>query len=875
MTIPSVTIGNRRRFHALILTLNIGAMLVATPLAAQTAPPAEDDKAGLEEIVVTAQRREESAQDVPIALTAFSGAELERRNITDALALTQYVPNLIATNNTGLSTANTYYIRGIGDGESLASKDPPVGTYIDDIYFSRQSTNNFAYFDIERIEVLRGPQGTLFGRNTTGGAVNVHLKKPSEEFKGYVEAAYGRFDQVSLRAGLDLPVSPTFLTKVSAYYNDDNGYVRNTVTGERLNDEQGYGGRLGIRALPSDSITWDAFATYMYAAGSNMVNFTCDPVNPTNCNGRFATTGLLKANRGASQYPTLTIANGKANLPLGNETDTHILGSNIAIETGGPTINLITGYVDTRQKYNLDFFDGRAAPGYSFVVDPATGRPSAFNLANNVSAGGPVRGRPGGFALAARTKSRQFTQEIKFTGNALDGLIDYVAGVFYLKERNYSDFADILTGTGPAAAPPAAPFTQTLLADRILRNNTEAWAAYTQLDFNVTDQLKLTAGVRYTDEDKVYNFSDNRPACQVTPVPATCIDNANFVSVDNDLNPATPNITIPRAQNIKIWTPRFALNYKPNEDILLFASATRGFKSGGQSARSTAVRLLLPFDAETVWSYELGLRSEWFNRKLRFNLTGFYADTQDLQGGSAFVTTNLATGAQSLSFVTRNFADFRNKGLEFDITALPIPGLNITISGGYQDAEYIIDPNRADFYGTVPTAAQQRECLAARAGLASPRGDTRSAILRAGSSCGNGVVTPTGEIAKPIRTPKWTISGGVFYDIPVVPLGGAITPSVNFSYVSAHEVGSANVSIWRNSVGVLNADRDGEFVTGSFSAAHVLINAGLAFRTDDNLWTASLECSNCFDKAFPQASLSNFTYLNQPMSWLMRVKRAF
>lgn len=864
----------RLRLSRFAILLHGGVAMIAAPAMAQDTPAQSGERVGLEEIVVTAQRREESAQDVPIALSAFSGADLERRNITDALALTQYVPNLIATNNTGLSTANTYFIRGVGDGESLASKDPPVGTYIDDIFFSRVSANNFAFFDVERIEVLRGPQGTLFGRNTTGGAINVHLKKPADTMQGYVEAGYGRYDQVMVRAGLDAPISENFLTKFAAYYNDDNGYVRNTTTGERLNDEQGYGGRIAVRAL-AEGMTLDAFATYMHAAGANMVNYECDPNNPANCNGRFATTGLRKANGGVSQYPTLTIANAKANLPLGNATDSYILGTNLEIEAGSATINFITGYIDTRQKYNLDFFDGRAAPGYSFVVDPATGRPSAFNLTGNVSAGGPVRGRPSGFALAARTKSRQFSQEVKVTGSGFDGLVDYVAGFFYLKEKNYSDFADILTGTGVAAAPPAPPFTQTLLADRTLRNSTEAWAVYSQLDFNISDQIKVTTGVRYTDEDKEYNFSDNRPACQVTPLPLTCVDNRNFLSVDNDLNPLTPNIAIPRTQGIKIWTPRFALNYKPNDDVLLFASATRGFKSGGQSARSAAVRLLLPFDAERVWSYELGARTEWFDRRLRVNVTGFYADTQDLQGGSAFVTTNAATGAQSLSFVTRNFANFRNKGIEFDITAVPIPGLNITLSGGYQDAKYKIDPNRTDFYGTLATAAQQAECLAARAGQISPRGDTRAAILRAGSSCGNGVVTPTGAIAKPIRTPNWTISGGVSYDVPVSALGGSITPSVNFSYVSDHEVGSANTSIWRNSAGVLNADRDGEFVTGSFSAARIVINAGIAFRTDDDAWTLSLDCSNCFDTAFSQASLSNFTYLNQPMSWMFRMKRAF
>lgn len=860
------------------------SMLIAVPADAQTGtasnpiPPKAETPQGLEVVVVTAQRREEKVQNVPIAISAFSSAELERRNVNDALALTQYIPNLVATNNTGLSTANTYFIRGVGDGESLASKDPPVGTYIDDIYFSRQSANNFAYFDVERIEVLRGPQGTLFGRNTTGGAINVFLKKPASTFKGYVEGGYGTYDQVSVRVGVDVPLSPKFLTKLSSYYTDDGGYVKNTTTGEMLNDETGYGGRLGIRFLPTDTIMWDGFATYMHAAGSNLVNLLCDPNNQTDCGQRFATTGLRKANNGVTQYPFINLqpANGKGNFPLGNETDTYIVGSNLKFDLGSATVNLISGYVDTRQQYNLDFFDGRAAPGYTFVADPVTGRPTAFNVPslNNVSSGGVARGRPGAFAIAADTKSTQFTQEVKITGSMFGGFMDYVAGGFYLTEDNYSDFADISTGTGPAAAPPANPYAATLLADRILRNSTESWAIYSQVDFNLTDQWKLTAGARFTDEDKKYNFSDNRAVCQLTPLPANCIDNANFVSVDNDVNPATPNIQIPRNQSIQIWTPRFAVNYKPNEDILMFASATRGFKSGGQSARSTAVRFLLPFGAERVWSYETGVRTEWFDRRLRINLTAFFAETQDLQGGSAFVTTNLQTGAQTLSFVTRNFADFENKGLEFDITAVPFPGLNISLSGGYQDAEYIIDPNRTDFYGTLSTAAQQNECLAALGGQASLRGDTRTAIARAQSSCGNGVVTPTGAIAEPIRTPKWTISGGISYEIPVGTIG-KLTPSLNFAYASDHEVGSANVSIWRSASGVLNAARDGEFVTGSYSAAHILINGGVTFKSTDNLLTVSLDCSNCLDTSFSQASLSNFTYLNQPVTWMLKARRSF
>jgi iron complex outermembrane recepter protein len=850
------------------------------PAAGSTGQTKKDDTdaaptVGLETIVVTAQRREERAQTVPIAMTAFSGTQLERRNIADALSLTQYVPNFVAANNTGLGTANTYFIRGVGDTESLASKDPPVGTYIDDILFSRQSANNFALFDVDRIEVLRGPQGTLFGRNTTGGSVNVHLKKPSTTMKGYAEASIGRFNHYGYRASIDLPFSETVLTKLSAYYNEDRGYVKNSFTGETLNGRENSGGRIGIRAFISEGLLWDGFALRMNSAGTNLVNFKCDPINPSNCDSRYATTGLRVNNGGASQYPSIVLANGKANIPLGNETNTDILGSNLAISVGESTINLITGYVDTKQRYNLDFFDGRAAPGYTYVSDPVTGRPSAYNIANNVTSGGAVRGRPGGFAIAADAVSEQFTQEAKISGAGLFGFVDYVGGFFFMKEKNYSDFADIVSGTGPNALPPAAPFTTTLLADRTLRNTTEAWAAYTQLDFNFTNKIKLTTGVRFTDEKKEYNYSDNRPQCQVTPVPATCVDNANFINVDNDLNPATPTINIPRNQGIKIWTPRLALNYKHSDDVMMYASATRGFKSGGQSARSTAVRLLLPFEAETVWSYELGTRTEWFDRKLRINVTSFYAITENLQGGSAFVTTNLATGAQTLSFVTRNFADFENKGLEFDITAVPVKGLNLNFAGGYQKAKYKLDANRKDAYGTVSTFDQQRECLAALAGQPSPRGDTRLAALRAQSSCGNGVVTPTGAIADPVRTPKWTLSGGASYDIPVEGLSSLITPSINFSYVSAHEVGSANVSIWRSASGVLNASRDGEFVTGSFSDAHTIVNAGISFRTNNRLWSGSLDCTNCTDKAYSSAALSNFSYLNEPRKWTFKIKRVF
>ena len=163
--------------------------------------------AQLEEVLVTAERREASVQDVPIAVSAYNEEMIEKLQIDDTLDLINVVPNMFGGNNTGLGTANMYYLRAQGNDESISTFDPPVGTYVDDVYITRQNVNNVALFDVERIEVLRGPQGTLYGRNTTGGAISVVMKKPSDTMQGYVEAGAGRFGKTLLRGSIDLPLS--------------------------------------------------------------------------------------------------------------------------------------------------------------------------------------------------------------------------------------------------------------------------------------------------------------------------------------------------------------------------------------------------------------------------------------------------------------------------------------------------------------------------------------------------------------------------------------------------------------------------------------------------------------------------------------------
>jgi iron complex outermembrane receptor protein len=828
------------------------ALAVSGSALAQEAATAPQASGGIEDIVVTAQRRQEAVQDVPIAISAFSTQSLESKGITNTLSLIGYVPNMFGSNNTGLGSANAYYIRGLGNTETIATFDPPVGTYVDDVYLSRQNGNNFSFFDVERVEVLRGPQGTLFGRNTTGGAVNVIMRRPGTEFGGFVEAGYGSYDRWMARGSVDLPMGEMVQFKLSGYYQDDRGYARNTTTGQRTNDSDGSGVRLAMQLKPVERLSWNLALAYTESNGENLLNFDCDPRNPSNCDGRFVTTGMLTNRRlgGGAQYPGVTVSGRKANFTLGNEVSNTLLTSNIEWAGDNHTLNLITGYVDLTQKYALDFADGRGLPNIA-VPTPA------------------VQGwATGGFAILNDGTHRQFTQEVKLTGNFGGGFLDYVAGVYFYDESNTTDFADLFT----LATLPFPPFTPVpagfplVLGDRLLRNKTTATAGYLQVDAHISAQVTATAGIRYTDEEKTFSIRDNRASCIANPAPIGCLNN-NLV--------ASNGVAIPLKQRAKIWTPRFALNFKANEDVLLFASATKGFKSGGWNARGTRRDTLLPFDPEIAWSYEAGAKTEWFDNRLRVNLTGFFLDVKALQTPSAFV--NPTDG--SVTFITQNFADYENKGLELEVTAQPVTGLSLYFNLGWQDDRYkVADTLLPNKYGVKAVRQQQLDCLAQ---LAAGRVPLAPAGPRNAPDCGAGIIDVNGNIATPVRTPDVTMAFGGSYDFPIPSAGIVIAPSVNFIYRSRLETGTANATIWTGSSTAFDGTVfpanpfGGDFITGSRTDSHWLVNASLSLRTDDENWLLSLECENCFDKVYGQSSLVNYTYLNPPRTWMLRARRKF
>ena len=858
----------------LLLATTALALSLAAPAGAQTqtgdASPASEqqtgiatpqgdpeDTGGIEDVIVTAQRRAENIQDVPIAISAFTADALQAQGVQNTLQLGNYVPNLVALNNTGIGSANAYFLRGLGNTETIATFDPPVGTYVDDIYISRQNANNLNLFDVERIEVLRGPQGTLFGRNTTGGAINTILKRPGDEFAGFAEVGFGAYGRRQGRASVDLPLSDSFAIKVSGYYQNDNGFAKNTTTGERMNDDDGWGARLGLRGELSPSVRWNASYMHIVADGENILNFDCDPRNPSNCSGRFLTTGLREANGPPSPYAPLVITGRKANFGQSQRSASDLVTSNLEIDVADDTtLNFITGYVSLSQKFALDFFDGRTSPNVASPVPPVRGF---------------VRG---GLTIINDGQHEQFTQEVKVNGRLGAGFINYVAGVFYFNERNRTDFADtfsLVTQPFPpfAVVPGGFPL---LLADRTLRNTTEAIAGYVQADVNLTSQLTVTAGVRYTDETKELSFRDNRASCNaVGALPANCLSDANMI--------APSGRPIPREQNVKIWTPRFAVNFKPNDDVLLFASATRGFKSGGWNARAYSASQLLPFGPEKVWSYEAGFKSDLFDRRVRANVTFFLLDVRDLQTPSALVADN-----GTITFLTRNFADYRNKGVEAELSFQPVQGLNLYANMGYQDDEYRfrsgIPP--VDIYGIQSVPAQAASCRAQRAANQIPTAPVPPGQPPNNApACAAGIVDANGNISTPVRTPRWTLALGGSYRAQLDD-DVALTPTINASYRSFQEVGTSNLSYYNqpvtgsNGAFPSNPFGNGDFIVGSESRPVWLVNAGIALTGGENdRVSVSLECTNCFDQEWIVSTLANYSYLNEPRRWLVRSRFNF
>jgi iron complex outermembrane receptor protein len=730
---------------------------------------------GLETVTVTAQRREQNLQNVPIVVTNFTPAQLQTQQITSTLDLERYVPNMFASNNVGQASANVYYIRALGQTQSVPTFEPQVSTYIDDIYLARQNANNIALFGVQQVQVLNGPQGTLFGRNSTGGAILVTLQKPGREFGGDAEFSYGQIgnswaDVYRLRGAVDLPLNDQILTRTSFYGITDNGYVYDVTTHQRLNSTNIFGVREALAVLPSalSNVRWDLAFDYERNNSANLLNQPGPDGNRISYSGFSVIGGALK--------PYLTGL--KSTFGQGWVVTSYGVSSNIAWTIGSGTLNFITGYRGLRQDGAADF--AVAAFGPLPVADALP---------------------TGEFALAGGLKNHQVSQEVKWTEQVNDRF-NYTAGAFFLYEQNGNDYGEVL-GLGPAFA--------LTLHDQSLRADTTSVAAYAQGDYKVTPALTVTLGGRFTNETKDVIAHPNAPG--------RGYDTAQIQAVG-----------YPTHLETNQFTPRLALQYQFDPTLMVFASATRGFQGGGWNGLTGNDPVdFNNFGPETIWSYEVGVRSTPSNR-LRVNATLFYEDVKGYQ----LLTDNPHTG----SFDTSNGANLYAYGAEAQLEWHPIDPL--TLSG-------TLSSIKAGYYDPSPLIrAQMASCLA---------GDA--------SACGAGIVRADGTLATPIYTPPIDLTVSARYVLQFPSF--SVTPYLGVHYVAKE---------WFDTANTPGAEASWPGVGGE-TRKRTLIDASITVASSRLPLTFTAECRNCTRRDYGVADLLGLDYFNTPGMWDVRVNYKF
>jgi len=619
-----------------------GLILVAAPAYAEE-PPAAGEAAQTGEIIVTAQRRSERLQDVPISITAFTGEALDSRNITNLTQLEGLAPNVKIT--TYYSASPQIAIRGSVTTNPSPAYEPTVGLYVDGVYQGKAYASGADVADIEQMEVLRGPQGTLYGRNTLAGAVNIVTRKPTGEFGGNVKVGYGNYGQQLARFDVDLPAFGDFSLKLSGLYNKRDGFVdvkdnpylnvaqaRPRVASEADSlDKQAF--RAALRFKPTDAFTADY--TFDYGKQDNLgKNFQLTAV------GKYDPARYDPVKRPYSADPASPSYFGGlvGGTYLGYPLDVYVQGGGRAdaiYQSGGVLNKVPSEKVDIRAhaltlQYDLEDVTLKSISSYRTV--------DADNQINNTGTPLPI------LNSNLILEYKQYSQELQATGKA--GNLNYTAGLYY-----FHDDANVVN--------PIEFFTTTVVDSRY-RPKTDAYAVYGQVDYQLGD-LTLTGGLRYSEEEKTITRSYAQVLPFVFPVFAGAKGKGKFDAL----------------------TPTFVARYAFSKDLSVYAKYAEGFKSGGFNAESSdPVLATTPYKPEKVASYEVGAKGVFFDGALRANLAAFFNKHDDQQ-----LTIFRATGG-SVESQIQNAGKSEISGVELDFTARPVNWLSLTGSLGYLHAEY-------------------------------------------------------------------------------------------------------------------------------------------------------------------------------------------
>ncbi|MBL4893841.1 MAG: TonB-dependent receptor [Emcibacter sp.] len=591
-----------------------------------------EDIATVDEVVVTSLRRRSNMQKVPVAVSVIKPPLIREARIHNIEDVGTRIPGLtVARYSIGQPTI---HMRGVGSNDDGAALDNSIVMFIDDVYVGRITAINMNFHDLERIEVIRGPQGTLYGKNAIGGAINVTSRPPTEQLTGELEATLGNYNRVDIRSVISGPlIEDKLLAKLAFHSRKREGWQKSLfLPGIKQNDENTWSGRGKLLFRLNDRMQIDLNADY-----------NRDNLEST---GRIPVIGRV---------PVRLL--GPDGLPTG-ET---ILPTDLLNDLGGNVRNAINsdlGFTD-RTIWGLSSRISRQG-NYGELLSITAYRKTRFSWLED-STGLPSSLTDQKVNSNVNERHAQFSQEFRWISPD-EARLKYVAGLYYLYEHTHRIENFIFP-------------TRHSTTDQ--NNKTNSFAAFGEATYSLTNQINLTFGARLTYETKKMNQQNISNGAQIVLV-------EDFI-----------------LQNTGSWTdfsPNFVLSWQQSDDIMWYASISRGYKSGGfQGAPSTLDLARRTIDPESVWNYEIGYKSQWLEDRLRLNLVGFYSDYRDLQ------VVQFKTQGNFGVFQTSNAASAGLKGVEVEFALKPVPGLEFSGSYAYLDATYgdFHDQSGQDFTGNT------------------------------------------------------------------------------------------------------------------------------------------------------------------------------
>ena len=797
------------------LMLALGGAVSAIPTGTQPAFAAESG-GKISEVVVTAQFRRTELQKTPLAITAITGDDLRVRGQTSVTDLAATVPNaVIQPLGAGWGATEAAFIRGIGLGDNILSFEPGVPIYIDGVYNGRPQGSIFDLLDLERVEVLRGPQGTLFGKNAVGGAVNLISKKPDGSNTGYLEASTGSYKRANIRGAWDASIVPDKLfARLAVSTKNADGYFK--VLDYACVNGAAAAGNLGSAVgQTARSCVADRLGGEGVTSGRLAVRYVASSTVEANVVADFT---RQRQNGPADKYTVIANSSDPAS---GGGFLNYLWSQNVSIPQFGLPYDsrFITNSPYTNYSRYSDPISNRSVPninnmdhwGVSGTLDwdatdylhlkSITAYRNWWNKFGRDSDGSPLPAN----ATYDDSRHNQFTEEVRATGSISQ--LDYAAGVFYYHANDSNQGFDFLL--------PGIIYNQ----DSFDRQTTKDWAFYVHADYHITDKLDLTAGVRYTKDKK----------------------NATLLRVNIAGTQTVPNVAV----NVSAsrWKPMAELSYQWTSNVMTYVLYSTGFRGGGFSPRPSNALQVTSFGPEDVTNYEVGIKSEWFDHRLRLNADYFYMQDNHQQN---YKNDQAPAGVPWFHAV--NGGDSTNQGVELELDVAPIDGLDINASLGY--LSYKLKDNAA----------------------------RRTVLL-----C---TVFSNGDTCYPPRAPKWSYSFGIQYAEDLGDLG-VLTPRVDVQGYSRIYFATYNDScpVAMPTGGACPvATIPAANPTGGigYQSGYSLVNARLTWDSSNRNWEVALSAKNLTNKVYFYGKLSLVALLGReqgnvapPREWMLTVRRNF